>query len=90
MTKNFPFGKLALRVEGNWWVAYYAIDHHSMERSVELARLHMKHAEHPERRQQFMDLVQECVADVIEEVTGTRPEWNKPRPAPESERSGNA
>lgn len=83
-------GRLAYRHEGKWWVAYYALPD-TMEKSIQLGRIKMTAIEgRPERKQQFMDLLRDVVADIIEETSGRRPEWLEPTAAPESERSGHA
>ena len=86
-TGNARIGRLALRQEGNNWNAYYARDD-SMEGAVFLGSLCMAFATNPKRKQQFMDLMRECVADLIEEASGVRPVWGGPERAPEHERSG--
>lgn len=80
-------GRLALRVEGNNWNAYYARDH-TMEHAIFLGSLWMGLATNLTRKQQFLDLMRECVADLIEDVAGVRPVWGGPEAAPEHERSG--
>lgn len=83
-------GRLAMREEGNWWVAYYALSD-TMVGALKLADIHMRLvADNKERKQQFMDMMRDCVADIIEERTGKRPTWGGPTPAPERDRSGKA
>lgn len=83
-------GRLALRVEGQMWNAYYALSN-TMEGAVHLGSIAMVAVrENPERKQAFMGLMQDFVADIIEERTGVRPDWNGERRAPEHERAGNA
>lgn len=82
-------GRLALRVEGDNWNAYYAMPG-TMDGAIHLGSLKMAIARHPDRKQQFMALMRDAVADLIEQAAGERPEWNEPRRAPESERSGSA
>ena len=45
---------------------------------------------HPERKAAFMGLMQDAVADILEQASGTRPTWNEPQAAPEHERAGRA
>ena len=88
--KTTPVGRLALRVEGTWWVAYFATQG-TMEGAVTLGKLRMAIAVRPERKAAFMALMQEAVADLIEDRTGERPTYpDAPVTAPEHERSGNA
>jgi hypothetical protein len=80
-------GRLAMRVEGTNWVAYYALPN-TMEGAIFLGSIAMKFVEDPTRKSTFMYLMQEAVSDIIEEETGTRPVWPEgPKPAPEHERS---
>jgi hypothetical protein len=90
MTQNpKQIGRLAMRHEGKWWNAYYAMPD-TMTDAVLLGSIAMRFVEMPERKHAFMGLMREAVSDIIEEKTGTRPTWPEPRgqPAPESERSG--
>lgn len=80
-------GRLAFRVEGDNWNAYYALPN-TMDDALYLGTLRMGVASHPDRKAAFMDLMRDAVADIIEEKTGHRPEWNKPRSAPEHEKAG--
>ena len=83
-------GRLALRVEGDYWNAYYALPD-TMEDSIHLGSIRMCFVGgHKKRKKFFMRLMQEACADIIEEATGERPTWNEPTPGPEHERSGNA
>ena len=83
-------GRLALRVEGQNWNAYYASPD-TMEDAIWLGSIAMRFVEDQARKDIFMALMQEAMSDLIEEITGVRPTWpNSPRPAPEHERSGSA
>jgi hypothetical protein len=84
-------GRLAMRVEGVWWVAYYAMLD-TMEGAIQLGTLRMSIAANPERKSEFMILMRAAVSDVIEEKLGVRPVWPEPdgHRAPEHERSGKA
>ena len=79
-------GRIALRVEGNWWVAYYAVPG-TMEGAVELARIHMMIVDDPMRKEAFMQILQTYIADFIEAKTGHRPDHFDRDGAPESERN---
>jgi hypothetical protein len=75
-------GRLALRNQDDHWVAYYAMPD-TMEGAVELGRIAFRLVEREDRRQGFMDLMRDIVADLIEERIGVRPIWpHPPRPAP--------
>lgn len=83
-------GRLALRVEGKMWNAYFALPN-TMEDSIYLGSILLKSAMiNPEIKQGFIELMSTAVSDIIESVVGVRPEsWNE-QPAPEHEKSGNA
>ena len=88
MTKDL--GRLALREEGENWVAYYALEG-TMVDAIMLGSIRMGIVlAREEHRQAFIDLMTSIVADLIEDLTGKDVEWQEPRPAPERERSGNA
>lgn len=82
-------GRVAFRVEGDRWVAYYAMPL-TMEGAIFLGSIHFGAVRNsPDRKEAFMMLmqgiVQECFAD-----KGIAAEWPAPQPAPEHERSGRA
>lgn len=87
--QNQSVGRLALRVEGTNWCAYYA-NPSTMEGAVFLGSIKLGLVQRPDRKQAFMDLMTAVLGDELEELLGERPEWTKPRPAPEAERSGTA
>lgn len=83
-------GRLALRVEGNFWNAYFALPD-TMEDAILLGGVAMAVVTgHPERKAAFMGLMREAVADILEHASGTRPTWNGAQAAPEHERAGRA
>lgn len=79
--------RLAMRHEGKEWVAYFS-ELGSMKRATRLGSIKMTLVARAERKQAFLDLMTECMLDVIEDVTGKRPDKVDATPAPESERSG--
>jgi len=86
--ESIQVGRLALRQEEGNWNAYYA-KKDTMEGAALLGSIKMALIVLNEKRKwAFMDLMRECVADLIEEETGTRPKWGGPERAPEHERSG--
>ena len=90
LSNNRKIGRLALREEGENWSAYYAMPD-TMEGAIFLSSIRMAIVTESEtRKQQFMSLMRDVVADMIEEATGVRPIWREPQAAPEHERSGNA
>jgi hypothetical protein len=82
-------GRLAMRHEGNFWNAYYALPG-TMEGAILLGSIAMKFVQDAERKAAFMHLMREAVSDILEEQTGVRPTWPEPegQTAPEHERSG--
>lgn len=87
MTTLQKMGRLAMRVEGQWWVAYYAMPE-TMVDAIQLGMIRLRHVEDEKRRNAFMALMQEAVGDLLEEIVGTRPVWpDAPTPAPEHERT---
>lgn len=82
-------GRLAMRVEGNLWVAYYARTE-TMEGAIFLGSVQMAGVATPERREAFMALMREVVSDILEGATGVRPRWSEPGRCPQHERAGRA
>ena len=90
-SKTIQAGRLALRHEGRLWNAYYAMPD-TMEGAILIGSVEMRFvAVNKARKDAFMQLMQECVGDVIEEATGVRPTWPEPaKRAPERERAGHS
>jgi hypothetical protein len=82
-------GRLALRVEGDNWSAYYAMPD-TMVDALHLASIRMKLVERADRKDAFMSLMRDVVTDILEETVGKRPDWGGPQSAPEHERGGSA
>jgi hypothetical protein len=83
-------GRLALRVEGKNWVAYWAPAQTTMEGAVYLGSINMALVERGDRKEAFIDLMRECFADEVEKKLKIRPIWKNPVAAPDHERSGEA
>jgi hypothetical protein len=82
-------GRLAMRHEGEYWNAYYAMPG-TMEGAIVLGSIRMGAViDNPARKDAFMVMMRDIVADIIEEHTGYRPIWGGPQTAPEHERAGN-
>lgn len=81
-------GKIAFRVEGAFWNAYYDLQTPGAD-PVLLGSIAMQAVrDKPERKAQFMSLMREVVGDIIEGVVGVRPVFpGEPVPAPENERT---
>ncbi len=81
-------GRLALRHEGDNWVAYYALPD-SMKDPIFLGSIRMGAITNdPHRKQAFMDMMRDIASDIIQEATGIRPVWGGEHTAPEPERAG--
>lgn len=95
MTDLKKMGRLALRREGKWWVAYYAMPD-TMNGALPLGRIRMTLVEgdtarHQRNKAGFMDLMREAVSGLIQDSIGIQPQWpTGPQPAPEHERAGEA
>lgn len=84
-------GRLAMRQEGENWNAYYSLSETSMDGAMLLGSILIPFVQNPQRKEEFIALMREIVADIIEEATGTRPVFpHPPHRAPEHERSGRA
>lgn len=89
-TKTRQIGRLAMRHEGTFWNAYYALTN-TMEDAILLGSIQMQFvAGHKDRKEAFMLIMMAAVSDILEEETGQRPTWNEPTPGPESERAGHS
>ncbi len=83
-------GRLALRVEGAYWRAYFALPD-TMEGAIEVGGIAMAAiTNNPTRKQAFMDMMREFVGEILAERLGQTPQWNDPVNAPEHERAGRA
>jgi hypothetical protein len=83
-------GRLAMRVEGDWWNAYYALPN-TMKDALHLGSIRMAFvAADWQRKELFMSMMKDAVSDIIKERIGVEATWPEARPAPEHERSGKA
>lgn len=81
-------GRLAMRHEGEFWNAYYAMPG-TMEGAILLGSIQIRFVQDEARKSAFLDFMCEAVSDILEELTGQRPTWtDPPQPAPEHERHG--
>lgn len=78
-------GRLALRVEGETWVAYYALPD-TMEGAIVLATIRMALVEDGDRKRAFMELMKSAIGDFL----AGKVEMGIEQPAPEHERAGRA
>lgn len=89
MSENKSVGRLALRVEGDNWTAYWAKPD-TMDGAMWLASIRMVFVQDEARQEAFKSLLVEALAEVFADKLGTPVEAWDQRPAPESERSGSA
>lgn len=80
-------GRIAMRVEGRWWVAYYAMPD-TMDGAIELGRVQMAIVKDPVRKQTFIGLFKSAFEDIFKDKLEVE-RWTE-HPAPESEKSGSA
>ena len=83
-------GRLAMREEGENWNAYYALPD-TMDEPIFLGSIRMAAVVNNEaRKNAFMEMMRGIVSDIIEDMTGVRPIWGGPKPAPQHEMAGHA
>lgn len=84
-------GRLAMRREGDWWVAYFA-KLGTMDGAIELGRLRILLAESDSKiKSATLEYYKTVVSRLMANSTGAKLEWpTPPQAAPESERSGRA
>lgn len=70
-----PIGRLALRQEGDYWVAYWA-HADTMDDATALGSLHMRVAREPEISGAFVELMKATLAHVMWETAGAKVSWS--------------
>lgn len=80
--------RLAMREEGDWWVAYVATTQ-NMDGAHEIGRIKIGAAKRPAIRRAFLDVMVATLETVLGEM-GLQPIGWAQGPAPEHERSGRA
>jgi hypothetical protein len=88
--KKTEVGRLALRVEGEWWNGYWAPRQDSMAGAIHIGSVRLGLAQNPKVKQTFIDLMTTAFGVAVKDATGLTATWGEPREAPESERAGNA
>ena len=84
-------GRLALRVEGEWWNAYWAPRQDSMEGAQQLGSIRMNLVvDDPKVKEAFMSLMKLAFSSAVKGALGQEPGWQEPKTAPERERAGRA
>ena len=82
-------GRLAFRVEGTFWNAYYA-KASTMDDAILLGSIRLSIVtSSDERRQAFIDVIQDGMADELRDIAGSDLDWDI-EDMPEEERIGNA
>lgn len=84
-------GRLAMRVEGDLWVAYFA-EPSTMKGALFLGSIRMAFVQDRQRKETFMALMREAVGEILQDATGAKARWPEPDgvPAPEHERGGSS
>lgn len=83
-----PSGRIAFRVEGDLWCAYYA-EPHTMDGAFFLASIRLNLVQKREIKNRFMQILQDTVSDIFGENGCKIDRWNL-TPAPDHERGGNS
>lgn len=89
MVAGVDFGRLALRVEGDYWNAYYA-SKGTMDGAVLLGSIAMAAVQDRARKEAFMELMKSALNDVLSGAVGAPLKWREPETAPEHEKGGSA
>jgi len=82
-------GRIAFRVEGQWWVAYWAKPD-TMIGAIMLGSIRMSVASVPESKAQFIACMKAGLQAALSETTGAKVKNWRTEAAPEHERSGSA
>lgn len=82
--KLFKAGRLAFRVEGDFWRCYWALPD-TMDGAIELGAVAMAIVADEYRKAEFMRLMREFISEALPVAR-----WNGPEPAPEAEKAGRA
>lgn len=88
--KKAALGRLALRVEGEWWNGYWAPRQDSMDGAIHIGSVRLRLAQNPKVKQAFIDLMTTAFGVAVKDATGLTATWGDPVGAPENERAGNA
>jgi hypothetical protein len=88
MMRRQGVGRIAFRVEGEWWNAYWTPRQDSMNEAVHLGSVRMALAVAPDVKASFMDAMKQAFTVATKEALGVAPEFGGAVRAPERERSG--
>lgn len=90
MSQTEKMGRLAMRVEGDLWVAYYALPD-TMKDALFLGSIQMAFVQDWQKKELFMSMMKDCVSHLLKERIGVQPAWpDGTQPAPQHERAGRA
>jgi hypothetical protein len=89
MKSKADIGRLALRVEGDDWNAYYAKSG-TMDGAIMLGSIKMNALRSEMIKRGFIDLMTEVASQLIKETLGHDVTSGPPQTAPEHERAGSA
>lgn len=81
--KGEEVGRLALREQDGWWVAYYAMKD-TMEGAIELARIKMQLVLDKDSKRQYMDAMRDILGRSLADIVGAKPDWSATRPGRDS------
>lgn len=83
-------GRVAFRIEGNMWNAYYALPG-TMEGAAHIGSIVMAAVRNnPARKEEFQKMMRSIVAEILEGITGGEPVWGESQSAPEHEKAGHS
>jgi len=82
--------RCAFRKEGKYFNAYIS-KMETMNDAFLIGSINLNLVTYyPERKAEFMQLMKDCMADLIQEHSGHRPNFEKEQPAPQHERAGHS
>jgi hypothetical protein len=90
MRRRHDVGRIAFRVEGQWWNAYWAPGQDSMDGAIHLGSVRASLALAPTVKASFMETMKQAFAVVTKEALGVSAEFGDAVLGPERERSGRA
>jgi hypothetical protein len=82
---NANSGRLAFRVDGDFWKCYYAVPD-TMEGAIFLGSIHMHIAYQPKLKEAFMNIMKECLNEFFKDQSLDVDHWDI-KQAPDHERT---
>lgn len=80
-------GRIAFRVEGDWWRGYWSPSRDNMNEAILLGEVRLSLAGVPQVKKAFIDLMTAAFAAAVKDVTGLTPTFGGPVKAPEAEKA---